>query len=101
MHYDPEYFPDPHKFDPERFTEENKRNRPTNVYFPFGDGPRVCIGSRMGLLQTKLGIVTILRKYEVVPGKKTLIPMVLNPKSFLTAPLSADLYLTFRKIKSS
>lgn len=44
LHYDPEYYPDPYKFDPERFTEENKRNRPPCVYLPFGDGPRVCIG---------------------------------------------------------
>jgi len=44
IHYDPKYFPDPHKFDPERFTEENKRNRPSCLYLPFGDGPRICIG---------------------------------------------------------
>ncbi|XP_011866381.1 PREDICTED: cytochrome P450 6k1-like isoform X2 [Vollenhovia emeryi] len=101
MHYDPEYFPDPHKFDPERFTEENKRNRPSNVYFPFGEGPRVCIGTRMGLLQTKLGIVTMLRKYEFLPSEKTLIPMVLNPKAFLTTPLNDGLYLNIRKINSN
>lgn len=50
MHFDPEYFPDPHKFDPERFNEENKRNRPSCVYFPFGDGPRACIGKGIDLI---------------------------------------------------
>lgn len=44
LHYDPEYFPNPSKFDPERFNEENKRNRPPCVYFPFGEGPHACIG---------------------------------------------------------
>lgn len=44
MHYDPEYFPNPDKFDPERFSEENKRNIPSCVYLPFGDGPHACIG---------------------------------------------------------
>lgn len=44
MHYDPEYFPDPEKYDPERFNEKNKRNIPAYSYFPFGEGPRACIG---------------------------------------------------------
>lgn len=48
MHYNPEYFPDPERYDPERFTEENKRDRPSCVYFPFGEGPRVCIGEDIG-----------------------------------------------------
>lgn len=50
MHFDPEYFPDPNKFDPERFNEENKRNRPSCVYFPFGEGPRACIGKKIDLI---------------------------------------------------
>lgn len=46
MHYDPKYFPNPNEFDPERFNGENKHNRPSCVYFPFGDGPHACIGER-------------------------------------------------------
>lgn len=44
MHYDPEYFPNPDVFDPERFSEENKKNRKPFVYMPFGLGPHSCIG---------------------------------------------------------
>lgn len=44
LHYDPEYFPDPEKFDPERFSEANKANIKPFTYLPFGDGPRNCIG---------------------------------------------------------
>lgn len=44
LHYDPEYFPNPEKYDPERFTEENKHKRPAYVYMPFGEGQHNCIG---------------------------------------------------------
>ena len=44
LHYDPEYYPEPNKFDPERFSEENKQKRPNYTHMPFGEGPRLCIG---------------------------------------------------------
>jgi cytochrome P450 family 6 len=48
VHYDEEYYPDPKKFDPERFTEENQSSRPHFTYMPFGEGPRMCIGTLRG-----------------------------------------------------
>lgn len=45
IHRDPEFFPDPLKFDPERFSEENKHKIPTFAYMPFSIGPRNCIGT--------------------------------------------------------
>lgn len=44
LHNDPKYFSDPEVFKPERFSLEEKAKRPAGVYFPFGDGPRICIG---------------------------------------------------------
>src|ERR1044071_364390 len=44
MHRDPRFWPDPERFDPERFTPEAKASRPQFAYFPFGGGPRRCIG---------------------------------------------------------
>lgn len=44
MHFDPDYFPDPYTFDPERFNDINKPLIKSHMYMPFGDGPRICIG---------------------------------------------------------
>ncbi|XP_014487205.1 PREDICTED: cytochrome P450 6l1-like [Dinoponera quadriceps] len=44
IHYDPQYFPDPEKFDPKRFSQGSRSNIPTYAYMPFGKGPHMCIG---------------------------------------------------------
>ncbi|XP_067009334.2 probable cytochrome P450 6a14 [Anabrus simplex] len=87
LHYDPKYFPQPNRFDPDRFREENKNQIPHYAYLPFGEGPRICIGMRFGMVQVKLGLVALLRHYEFKVCEKTNIPLRIDPKSFLTAPL--------------
>ncbi|ENN80592.1 hypothetical protein YQE_02987, partial [Dendroctonus ponderosae] len=49
IHYDPEYYPDPMRFDPERFTSENMAKRPFCSFVPFGEGPRSCVGKNQEL----------------------------------------------------
>ena len=86
LHRDPQYYPEPERFDPERFKDENKAKIKPYTYLPFGSGPRNCIGSRFALLETKTLFFYILSHFEIVPVEKTQIPLVLSKKQFnLTA----------------
>ncbi|XP_068979727.1 cytochrome P450 6k1-like [Bombus flavifrons] len=95
-HYDSRYFPNPEKYDPLRFTEEVKSTRPSLSYLPFGAGPRICLGMRLGLMQSKLGVVQILKDYEISPCKKTKIPIVLDPNGIITTAVGG-VHLNIRK----
>ncbi|KAI7815406.1 cytochrome p450 [Rhyzopertha dominica] len=86
IHYDPKYFPEPDKFDPERFSDENKANIVPGSYMPFGIGPRNCIGSRFALLEIKVLFYHLLCKFELVVVEKTHLPIEMDPKSFLPTP---------------
>ncbi|KAF2899548.1 hypothetical protein ILUMI_06622 [Ignelater luminosus] len=86
FHRDPKYYPNPEKFDPERFSEENRQNIQPFTYMPFGVGPRNCIGSRFALLEGKLVIAEIIRNFEIVPVEKTQVPMKLKKDQFPPFP---------------
>ncbi|CAG5032386.1 unnamed protein product [Parnassius apollo] len=74
FHRDPKYFPDPEKFDPERFSEENKYKIKPFTYMPFG--------SRFALCEIKVVLYQLLRHMEVSTCEKTPIPGKLRPDSF-------------------
>nr|QYA71957.1 cytochrome P450 [Anoplophora glabripennis] len=97
LHHDPEYWPDPDRWDPDRFSEENKQNRQLLTFLPFGDGPRNCIGLRFGLLQTKVALITTLTKYRVTLSPKTITPLGRDPATFALRPKN-KIYLRFEKI---
>jgi len=65
MQRDPEYFPDPLSFDPERFTPEAKAARPRFAYFPFGGGGRQCIGESFAWMEGVLLLATIAQKWRL------------------------------------
>ena len=65
MHRDPRYYPDPLVFDPERFTPEARATRPRFAYFPFGGGPRQCIGEGFAWLEGVLVLAILLQRFAV------------------------------------
>ncbi|XP_011172814.2 cytochrome P450 9e2-like [Solenopsis invicta] len=87
LHRDPQYFPNPNKFDPERFSEENKDNIVPYSYLPFGQGPRKCIGNRFALMETKILIAHLLQKFTLKTMEKTVEPIVYDKNEFTLQPV--------------
>ncbi|XP_070208336.1 cytochrome P450 3A24-like [Littorina saxatilis] len=63
---DPQHFPDPEAFNPDRFSSANKAAMDPLAFIPFGYGPRLCIGQRLALLEIKIAMVHVLRKMRFV-----------------------------------
>jgi cytochrome P450 len=84
MHRHPAYWDNSEGFDPERFSPERSAGRPHGVYFPFGVGPRVCIGNTFALLEMQLILSMILQRYrlDVMPS-----PPVVPKPTFTLRPM--------------
>jgi cytochrome P450 len=65
VHRDARWFPEPEKFDPERWTPEAREARPKFVYFPFGGGARVCIGERFAWMEGVIVMAAIAQKWRL------------------------------------
>lgn len=84
MHRNTRFWPNPERFDPDRFTEPAKKERPAFAYFPFGGGVRFCIGEALAKMQCVLALATIASRYALrqSPGQ-TVVPkpqMTLRPQ---------------------
>lgn len=93
LHHDPDFFPNPEKFDPHRFSDENKDSIMQGSYLPFGLGPRTCIGSRYALMEGKLLLFTLLRKFSIEKCDKT--PETITYKADSAANIKESIYLKF------
>ncbi|GAB0089364.1 Cytochrome P450 [Sergentomyia squamirostris] len=97
IHRDPKYFPNPEDFIPERFSPENRDSAEQYNYLAFGQGPRNCIGNRLGYFQIKLALFTILRNYRVEKSHRTPTKIEFNRKSLITHS-EAPLYMNLTRI---
>ncbi|KAL7739858.1 hypothetical protein ACLKA6_003348 [Drosophila palustris] len=88
LHWDERYFPEPQKFDPERFSDDNKDNLVPYTYIPFGVGPRNCIGNRYALMQAKAMIYNLLLKYRIERSPKTVKDLMSDSRGFQLTPKS-------------
>jgi len=93
MHRDPRYFPEPEKFDPDRWLSERSQKLPRFAYFPFGGGPRQCIGNSFAMMEATLLLAAIAQRFQLraVPGDP-IIPVpsfTLRPKHAIRMTLQA------------
>lgn len=87
LHHDPELWPEPEEFRPDRFSKQNKQSINPYTYLPFGAGPRNCIGMRFALVMVKLALVEVLQHYSFSVCEETEIPLTMDPAS-LVGPLN-------------
>jgi cytochrome P450 len=94
-HHDPRYFESPEQFLPERFSQENEKHIPRFAYFPFGGGPRVCIGQPFAMAEMKLVLATIAQHYQLslLPGHQ----VTLKASTTLRAQGGLPMALTARE----
>jgi cytochrome P450 len=90
LHRHPAFWPEPARFDPDRFTPARTRNRPRYAYLPFGAGPRFCVGNNLGLMEAVLVLATVARRLELrkVPGRPV------APEPMLTLRVRGGLPMT-------
>lgn len=98
FHHNPKYFPNPEVFDPERFSEENRKHINQAHYVPFGMGPRSCIGGRFALMEVKLIIYYMFRQFTFQCTPKTEVPMKIKSSPFGLSPLNG-MILSLRRRK--
>ncbi|XP_044145301.1 cytochrome P450 3A19-like isoform X3 [Bufo gargarizans] len=93
LHRDPELWPEPDEFRPERFSKENRETQDPYTFLPFGAGPRNCIGMRFALLNMKSAITLLLQNFSFRTCKDTPIPVEIDTRGFLktTKPVILNL----------
>ncbi|MFZ3013480.1 MAG: cytochrome P450 [Nitrospira sp.] len=93
LHRNPRWFPDPHRFDPERFSEEAQRTRPPFSYIPFGAGGRRCLGESFAEMEGLLILATIAStvRLDLVDGQR------IQPDPVMTLRPNVPVQMTVRQ----
>nr|QTM97428.1 Cytochrome P450 [Sitophilus oryzae] len=98
LHRDPDFYQNPEQFNPENFSAENKAKRPDMTFLPFGEGPRMCIGLRLGMFQTKLALIAMLRNFRYTLDRRTKTPVEIDPEAFFVISVKGNVWLNVNKI---
>lgn len=85
IHRDENYYPNPEKFDPSRFSAE-RRQGSEGMFLAFGDGKRNCIGYRFGMVQTRIGLISLLSKFEFTNCDKTMAELKYSLRNVVLSP---------------
>ncbi|XP_045520668.1 probable cytochrome P450 6a18 [Pieris brassicae] len=88
---DPQFFENPLKFNPKRFSHEASQNRHKYVFLPFGEGPRKCIGARFGTLIVMAGLAVVLEKFTIKSSPSSTINIKVNPASYVVQSIEGGL----------
>lgn len=81
--YDPEIFPEPKRFNPERFLKENRGDRNPYSFMGFSLGPRNCLAMRFAMFEMKMCISHLVANFRFLPCEKTIKDLEYDPKNFL------------------
>jgi cytochrome P450 family 6 len=98
IHHDPEIYPNPTVFDPDRFLPEVEKLRHPFAYLPFGEGPRICPAIKFAMLEVKICLAKLLMKYHLsLDTNKTHTPLRICPTNFMMNPVGG-VYVNFDKL---
>ncbi|XP_022222750.2 cytochrome P450 9c1 [Drosophila obscura] len=86
LHHDPDNFPQPEQFRPERFDDDHKHEIKPFSYLPFGIGQRSCIGNRLALMEVKALLYQLVRRFRLEPTERTTTDMMGSIAGFHMMP---------------
>ncbi|XP_063832184.1 cytochrome P450 6B2-like [Ostrinia nubilalis] len=102
LHMDPQYWDNPKEFRPERHHPDEFTSKQKAVFFPFGEGPRNCIGTRLGQMQSLAGLAAILSRFSVEPAPGSVrFPQPDPTSDIVQSPKGGKLPLIFKDRKAS